>query len=620
MFACIGKARAIGLTAMGALALSLLLPVDGTAAAAETKDVLIGASPAAVPGVSAKAAAGPVQLKRTTGPALTLRPKDPAKAPKRTNGTTESYVCTPFVGFGLSGVGEDDFLEETVDVYYDGGVDCNFYLESIEGIAGVFDRSPAFNGQSFNGLVLGTGTYFYNQWYYTGYSYGGFGVRARYFNGARSVEPAIELFLWAPELIWGSCDFVPGLRYLACDGLGTDYLHVVMGAYPWSTGLTRACRDQNAALDAEQARLTGTAGGVTTPVSTRILRNLPAIKNLVTVYKRDLCSVGSAAAASTFAGQRGQQLWDTAVTQAKNNAAQGDDRPLYWARLSMTAAFSQWRPTFVVDRAGLSTSLDRASRGINSHTFTMGTAKRAIVSGFDPFGLTGTGILRGNPSGAAALKLDGTVVNGAEVQTVIFPVRYDDFDAGIVEAVYGVHLSGSQQANLAMTISQGGSQFELEFYNGRRRSTDAGFPDNRNRASGGTFSSPVVPPGLAAGAEFVPTTLPVNSMIVGSPYGVAIDTSVYQQSPPGSPTQFSASGPAAGAVSVEGSGGGFLSNEVAYRVTRYRDQLASTTKAGHVHTPALTVPATVPDAAFDSQRNTIVAQLNQILGAAVAAA
>ena len=616
MFVRIGKARIIILATMGAIGLSLLAPLGGTAAAAETGDVLIGAEPVASPGVSAKPAPGPVQLSRLTGPALTLRPKDPAAAAKRTDNSTDSYVCTPFVGWGFSGVGEDDFLEETVDVYYDGGVDCNFYLASIEGISGVFDRSPSFNGQSFNGLVLGTGTYFYNEWYYTGYSFGGFGVRARTFNGARSVEPAIELYLWAPEMIWGGCDFIPGLRYLACDGLGTDYLHVVMGAYAQSTGLTRACRDQNAALDPEEARLTATAGGVTTPVSTRILRVLPAIKNLVTSFKRDLCSVSSGTAAGAFATQRGQQLWDTAVSQAKNNAAQGDDRPLYWARLSMTAAFTQWRPTFTVP-SGLTTTLDRASRGFNSHTFTLATTKRVIVSGFDPFGLTGSDVLRGNPSGAAALKLDGTLVNGAEVQAVIFPVRYKDFNNRIVEDVFATHLSGTQRANLAVTFSQGGSRFELEYYNGRRRSST--FPDNRDRTSGGTFTTPVEPGGLDPGAEFIATTLPVNAMLVGSPYGVIIDTSVYEQSPPGSPTQFRENGPTPGSLSVEGSGGGFLSNEVAYRVTRYRVQLGSTTAAGHVHTPALSVPIAVPDSTFDGVRNAIVAQSRQILEAAVAA-
>jgi len=55
--------------------------------------------------VSVKPAAGPVQLPRITGPALTLRPKDPAAAPKRTDtpkrseSSTDSYVCTPFAGW-----------------------------------------------------------------------------------------------------------------------------------------------------------------------------------------------------------------------------------------------------------------------------------------------------------------------------------------------------------------------------------------------------------------------------------------------------------------------------------------------------------------------------------------
>jgi len=61
----------------------------------------------------------------------------------------------------------------------------------------------------------------------------------------------------------------------------------------------------------------------------------------------------------------------------------------------------------------------------------------------------------------------------------------------------------------------------------------------------------------------------------------------------------------------EDSGGGFLSNEVAYRVTALRDRLGSSTQAGHVHTPFLDVP---PD---PGQRNTIVTQYRQILEGAI---
>src|SRR6185369_12891991 len=147
----------------------------------------------------------------------------------------------------------------------------------------------------------------------------------------------------------------------------------------------------------------------------------------VVSFKRALCS--GSGATTDFAASWGQQLWDNAVAQAKNPATQNDDRPLYWARLSMTTAVSQWVAPFNVDKRALQRSLDRAARGMNSHDFTLGTAKRVVVSGFDPFGFgaNGADIETGNPSAAAVLGLDNTVVNGAEVQVVIFPVRYEDF-------------------------------------------------------------------------------------------------------------------------------------------------------------------------------------------------
>src|SRR5205085_11888456 len=115
-----------------------------------------------------------------------------------------------------------------------------------------------------------------------------------------------------------------------------------------------------------------------------------------------------------------------------------------------------------------------------------------------------------NPSGSAVLALDGQSVSGTGgtsgfIQGVIFPVRYGDFDQGVVEKLFTLFLDGTQPVAMIMTISQGGSSFEIERWAGKNRSVS--FPDNAGVASGGSSSAPVTPPGLAAGPEFLETQL-----------------------------------------------------------------------------------------------------------------
>ncbi len=550
--------------------------------------------------------------------------------PKNTKGSTPEVTstCWPYAYVNAYVLGYDEYLEEVAGISHYGGVDCDISLDFISGEIGGVDRSPAFNGQAFNGVWLGSsGIFGYGP---SASGSGGVTVRARTYNGARYVEPVLSLILVAPGgLVWDFCGSIPGLVYYTCSGLGTSTLSLLLGGFIQSSGLTPACRDQSVSGDAEQARLFLPNGS--TLFSTQILGIIPNIRNRVIGFKQALCYTGAAQAAG-FATTQGQQLWDTAVTEAKNPANQNEDRPLYWARLSMTTAIEQWRPPFAVNRAALQNSLDWAARGMNSHDFTLGTAKRALVTGFDPFGLDGGGIVGGNPSAAAVLGLDNTTVGGAEVQVVILPVRYDDFDTihptvlGIAETAVAQHLAaGPQRATLITTVSQGGpNSFELECWNGRNRSADP-FRDNRNRLSGGTASNPVSPGFPNYGPQlkqFAASTLPVQSMLVGSSFPVIVDGTLFEVVAPGSaPTlrnsngqcQPMPSGPSTpGWIAAEGSGGGFLSNELPYRVTEMRDQFGSPVKAGHIHTPALDLPPT------PARRNLIVNQYRQILAAAIA--
>jgi pyrrolidone-carboxylate peptidase len=616
---------------VAAAVLSTVLPALATPAHAATAPAAPAlAAPSPTTRLIESSAAVPGLVPRTADPGARPRtPREPLFSLRPTTGTVDAglapdgegggYGCTPFVDWDFGDVGEDDHLEETVTVDYYGDVECNFYLWSITAAAGVYDRSDDFNGEQFDDDIIGIGPTYYTEWDNFAYSFGGFGVLARGYNGAREIEPAFEMILEAPEgFIWDDCEPLAGLRYLEpCEGLGSNKLYTLVGAYDQDTGLTRACRDQQAAVDPEQARVTRLHSGV--PASTQILRLIPAIKDRVTAFKRGLC--GLSGGATAFATGEGQQLWDAATAAARAGSAQGDDRQLYWARLSMTRALEQWRPG--PDRAAAQLALDRASRGMNSHSF-VGGGRRAFVSGFDPFGLDddGNALLRGNPSAAAVLRLDNTTVAGAEVQAVVFPVRYDDFDAQLVESVFRPHLQpGGQQASIITTVSQGGAVFDLEFYNGRNRASYArGVPpldDNRNETNGaGTYDNPTEPP-VTGGAQFVQTTLPVDRMKVDTDYDVRIDTQVDEQAPPGSISGPRLDGPTLGSRAVQGSGGGYLSNEIAYRVTRLRDELNVSVQAGHVHTPELRIPGGVSDGGFDAERNRIAVQYRQILEAGV---
>ena len=133
-----------------------------------------------------------------------------------------------------------------------------------------------------------------------------------------------------------------------------------------------------------------------------------------------------------------------------------------------------------------------------------------MISGFDPFELD-IDIGTGNPSGAAVLPLNGRSIERggfkAEIQGVTFPVRFADFDQGKIETFFGPYLSRKDHVDMIMTISQGGREFEVEEWAGRRRSP-GNAADNARRARGSSLKAPVVPPGLKRGPEFIRTALP----------------------------------------------------------------------------------------------------------------
>jgi hypothetical protein len=177
-------------------------------------------------------------------------------------------------------------------------------------------------------------------------------------------------------------------------------------------------------------------------------------------------------------------------------------------------------------------------------------------------------------------------------------------------------LTSTEPPLLVMSISQGSFMFEFEEWAGRRRSTDV-FLDNLGRSSGGSKSNPIVPPGLASGAEFLPHSVPSATLgamrgAEGRTAAIPEETTVRDLPPGATQPRDLPGGPGSSTnPAVEGSGGGFLSNEIFYRNSLLRTQLNSTVPMIHLHTPRL------PPGATDAVRNNFIDRIKAILRAAI---
>jgi pyrrolidone-carboxylate peptidase len=351
-------------------------------------------------------------------------------------------------------------------------------------------------------------------------------------------------------------------------------------------------------------------------------------------FTKALKGTANAAAAEKVVKAFGDELWTSATAAARAGGSGSDDRQSYWTRLMLESALRNWDPWWAADadtlrrlHAKLLQLLEQTSRGFTSATFSgKADVKRILISGFDPFGFPNGGDIRqSNLSGAAALALDGdTLTDGkvnAEVQSVVYPVRFGDFNEGIVENFLRPQLNGSTPPHLVMSISQGSDKFELEEYAGRRRSSGS-YADNVG-VTNGTPTKPIEAPGLAKGPEFLRTnvsdaTLKSMRATQGRSKAITEETEV-QDLPAGSGTPRSLpSGPdtkptpnPAVGQAVEGSGGGYLSNEIFYRNALLRTSSGSNVPVIHLHTPALK-----PGAA-DATRNTLIESIRKILRAAL---
>ncbi|MGW7412975.1 pyroglutamyl peptidase [Streptomyces sp. NPDC054863] len=431
------------------------------------------------------------------------------------------------------------------------------------------------------------------------------------------------------------------LSALAC----TTVLATLAVQTPAHAGSALAAAAPASAPTVEEQRLAG-------DVPQEILRR-SGFDAVAPEFARALRRAGSYRAAERAVAEDGAKLWRRAVDRAqgrgpaRGDLSRGDDRPLYWARLAMTGELRSWAPGFGLsdrNRDRLLERLERSSRGQDGISFPGHCAgvgsrpdagldagldagpdarskglKRVLVTGFDPFTLD-RDIRIGNPSGATALALDGTVIRTADgrlarVETAVFPVRWDDFASGEVERALRPHLP---HVDLFTTISQGrAGRFDVERFNGAWR---GGFGDNLN--VGRTGPVPVSDP--ASQPQWTRTSLPYARIVAArtGPFPVYDNTSVTEVPAGGAGAVVRPDGPTPGSAARAGGGGDYLSNEIAYRATLLRDRLGLKTPGGHLHTPVLEFDEAnrteITDPVFVKNRSDIVAQIREILRVAAA--
>lgn len=396
------------------------------------------------------------------------------------------------------------------------------------------------------------------------------------------------------------------------------------------------CGNPLAPVSVEEMRLAALQPGQTKPTASILIEAGGFNKNIERLTEK-LCTAPSLSAAQALAAETGTQLWRDAVDRAQGRLQQGtaekiDDRPLYWARLALTKTVRQWIPRFALSsdqRAQLIKSLDYASRGVTSSTFPAdsGDKQRVLLTGFDPFFLDGSGARRINPSGIAALQLDGKEIQTAKgpavVQAAMLPVDWRAFDGGIVEEIYGTALSApaKQRPGTIITISQGGgSGYNIEEWAGRYR---GGTADNNNNSSRG--DAPLASGWAQIEDQFIRTSLPAQQMIdAGTGNRRVILNPAFCESPNADRSNSSCQNsgePSPGSYSVSGGGGDYLSNESMYRANRVRLALGRTDVAGgHLHTPYYDVPPVINGSGNATFFETLRRDTQQIVNLVAAAA
>ncbi len=315
------------------------------------------------------------------------------------------------------------------------------------------------------------------------------------------------------------------------------------------------------------------------------------ISDLKVVWSAELAASHSLTDLCNTVERLGLVLWrnHSGAVQARDPF---DDRALYWQRLAM-APLARDRADVLgltaSERATLIARFEQASRGQTDVHWDPSSDLKVLMTGFDPFSLDRR-IDQSNPSGLIALALDGQRFEVAghrvEINSALFPVRYGDFDADVLED-WLEPIFQSTSLGLFLSVSMGRDQFDLERFPGRRRSSTA--LGNLREHTGGSQASPQPPlyRGMPIdGAEFVEFSLPAAAMQLAEGAFQIRDNRRVATLERGSFIARSL-GELQDQTAVLGSGGGYLSNEISYRSIRLAESLNLDFPMGHIHTPSI---------------------------------
>ncbi|MCY3859438.1 MAG: hypothetical protein OXG25_11085 [Gammaproteobacteria bacterium] len=265
-------------------------------------------------------------------------------------------------------------------------------------------------------------------------------------------------------------------------------------------------------------------------------------------------------------------LWEEACVDIRSKTF--DDRSLYWGRLLLHKTLADH------DLDEFSPTIERLSRNLGPHPSS--SQPQAIITGFDPFGLD-MNLQQCNPSGAFALALNGQKFSNLHVKTMIFPVRYADFDDFCVENTLEPVFKLDSTV-LVLTVSMGRERFDLERFPAKCRGAKR--PDNQDVNVTQT-TDPFDPP--LDGPSFLEFSLPVDEMFskMSSDTRSRISDNRLVTTVEDGAIEASSLDALEGKHALSGSGGNFLSNEVSYRALNLQSKLGTKIPMGHVHVPRI---------------------------------
>lgn len=239
---------------------------------------------------------------------------------------------------------------------------------------------------------------------------------------------------------------------------------------------------------------------------------------------------------------------------------------------------------------------------------------KILISGFDPFSLEKNRAIY-NPAGIVALSLHNYIATSRENDVVfahlqsagMIPVTWRYFDDKFIENAFRPYVRKKAGVDAVITISRDNPDDSIQI--------DRFFAKARSKGTGNEDRTPNPFPRLWFSKFHYETTLPFVAMTALHPssnYSLKLDqsysdggpqdtkSSVYNliySNPNDLPTDetnylTSTSIPytiPTGKLEV-GSGGSYMSNEIAYRVARLRELFNKSLKTGHLHVPGPTVP------------------------------